>query len=132
MKNLILGMTVLFSAHAFAAGETSLVCNDQNSHAVYKLTLTQDLQKLQLTTLIGDSSVLAAGTKQLRFQEGESAEDSALYAGKTNDALNVAVHLDAKRAATLKKYEILEVFVQYQAERNANLALSTTFLCSKN
>lgn len=131
MKNALLTLTLLFSVNAFAK-DTALVCNDQNSHAVYKLTITGDLKKLQLETLIGDSSVLAAGSKALKYQEGESSEDSALFAGKLNNALNVAVYIDIKRASTLRKYEIVEVQLQYQAERNANLALSTEFLCSKN
>jgi hypothetical protein len=131
MKNAILALSLLFSFNAFSK-DVALVCNDQNSHSVYKLTITQDLQKLQLITVLGDSSVLSAGSKSLRYQEGESAEDSALYAGKLNNGLNVAVHLDAKKATTLRKFDILEVFVQYQAERGANLALSTEFLCSLN
>jgi len=131
MKNAILALSLLFSFNAFSK-DVSLVCNDQNSHSVYRLTITPDLQKLQLTTILADSSVLSAGTKPLRYQEGESAEDSALYAGKLNNGLNIAVHLDAKKAATLKKFDILEVFVQYQAERGANLALSTEFLCGLN
>lgn len=131
MKTALLSLFLVFSTQAFSQ-ETSLLCNDQNSHAIYKLNLSANLQRLQLNTLIGDSSVLSAGSKPLRYQEGESAEDSALYAGKLNNTLNIAVHIDAKRAQSLKPYDILEVFVQYQAERNANLALSTTLLCSKN
>lgn len=131
MKNALLALTFLFSVNAFAK-DTALLCNDQNSHAVYKLTITGDLKKLQLETLIGDSSVLAAGSKSLKYQEGESSEDSALFAGKLNNALNVAVHIDVKRATSLRKYEVVEVQLQYQAERNANLALSTEFLCSNN
>ncbi len=131
MKNALLALTLLSSFSVFAA-DTTLICNDQNSHAVYKLTITEDLKRLQFVTLVGDSSVLSAGSKSLKYQEGESSEDSALFAGKLNNALNVAIHLDLKRATSLRKYEIVEVQLQYQAERNANLALFTEFLCSKN
>ena len=131
MKNALIALSLLVSFNAFSK-DKALTCNDQNSHAVYKLTVTEDLKKLQLVTLVGDSSVLSAGSKPLKYQEGESAEDSALYAGKLNNSLSVAVHLDAKRALSLRQYEVLEVFVQYQAERNANLGLSTVFLCTNN
>lgn len=130
MKNVSILLGLLVSFQAFAA-ETTLLCNDQNSHSVYRLQLAEDLKSAKLTAVIGDSSVLSAGTKDLRFEEGESSEQMATFGGKTNSGLSLALLFNAQQAAELKPFEILEVSAYYQQQKGDILSGNTLFLCSK-
>lgn len=131
MKNLSIILGLVFSLPLFATDMT-LLCNDQNGHAVYRLQLSQDLTVTRLTTLIGDSSILSAGTKSLQLQEGESSAKMATYAGKTNTGLSLALLFNSQKAAALKPFEILEVTAFFQQQKGDDLSGNTVLLCSKN
>lgn len=130
MKNASILLGLFLSLQAFSA-ETTFLCNDQNSHAVYRLQLTEDLRTTKLTAVIADSSVLSAGTKDLRYEEGESSEQEATFGGKTNSGLSLALLFNAHKAAELKPFEILEVSAYYQQHKGDILSGNTLFLCSK-
>lgn len=130
MKNLSIVLGLLFSLQSFAA-ETTLVCNDQNGHSVFRLEVAEDLQTSKLVTIIGDSSVLAAGTKNLEIIEGESSEEMATYAGRTNKGLSLALLFNARKAQNLKEFEILEVTAYYQKQKGDILSGNTLLLCSR-
>ncbi|MFA6236926.1 MAG: hypothetical protein WC635_06325 [Bacteriovorax sp.] len=130
MKNLSIILGLSFSLHSFAA-ETTLVCNDQNGHSVFRLQLSEDRSISQLFTVIGDSSVLAAGTKELKIQEGESTEVVATYAGKTNSGLSLALLFNAQKAQELETFEILEVSAFYQKQKGDILSGNTLLLCGR-
>lgn len=130
MKNVSILLGLLFSIHA-ASADTTLLCNDQNSHSVYRLQLSEDLRTTRLITVIGDSSVLSAGTKDLKLEEGESSEEMATYGGKTNSGLSLALVFNSHKAALLKPFEILEVATYYQQQKGDILSGNTLFLCSK-
>lgn len=131
MKTLTVFFALAMSLNVFAA-ETKLICNDQNSHAVYELKISEDPRSTSLKALLADSSVLSAGTKKLSYQEGESSETVATFAGKTNGGLEIALLFNAEKAAKLKSNEILEVAVYHQQHRTDILSAHTEFLCSKN
>ncbi len=131
MKMLSALFILAVTSNVFAA-ETKLICNDQNSHAVYQLTVSEDLRTSSLTALLADSSVLAQGTKKLSYQEGESTESVATFAGKTNNGLSIALLFNAEKAASLSVNEILEVSVYHQQHKTDILSGHTEFLCSKN
>lgn len=131
MKTISLLAVILLTSNVMAS-ETKLICNDQNSHAVYELTLSENLETASLSALLADSSVLSAGTKTLKYLEGESAPAMATFAGKTNNGLSVALLFDAQKAASLKPSEILDVDVYHQQFKNDILSGRTQFLCSKN
>ena len=124
MKTLSIMLGLILSAQTFAA-DTTLLCDDQNSHSVYKLQISSDLATAQVITLMGNSSVLAAGTKTLAIVDEESNIESALYAGKTNEDVAITISLNAAKAVSLKKYEIIEVNVNYASG-------NTSLLCSRN
>lgn len=130
MKKLSIILGLIFSVQAFAA-DTTLICNDQNSHAVYRLLIKNDLTSVKLITVIGDSGVLSAGTRELGFEEGESSETQAAYSGKSNAGLIVALSLNSKKAISLEQNEILDVSVYYQPSKGDILSGKTTLLCSK-
>lgn len=131
MKTLSIILGLAFSMQAFAL-DKALVCNDQNGHSVFRLQLSEDLRTSKLVTIIGDSSVLAAGTKELKFQEGESSPELATYAGKTNSGLTVVLMFNANKAANLKDLEILDVYASYQPQKGDILSGKTELLCSQN
>ncbi len=131
MKLIIALFTLAVTANVFAT-ETKLICNDQNSHAVYQLTVSEDLLSTSLTALLADSSVLSAGTKKLSYEEGESSETIATFAGKTNNGLSVVLLFNAVKATSLSRNEILDVSVYHQQHKADILSGHTQFLCSKN
>lgn len=131
MKKMTAFFALALSLNVFAA-EIKLVCNDQNSHAVYELKISEDLRSSSLKALLADSSVLSAGTKKLSYQEGESSETVATFAGRTNSGLEIALLFSAERAAKLRTNEILEVAVYHQQHKTDILSAHTEFLCSKN
>jgi hypothetical protein len=130
MKTLTIALGLIMSLNTFAA-DTTLICSDQNSHGTYQLVLSQDLSSAQLVTAISDSSVLAAGTRVLKFEEGESSRAVATYAGRSNLGLQVALLLNAQKATSLRSSEILEVTAYYQLQKGGMLSGNTTLLCSR-
>jgi hypothetical protein len=130
MKTLTIALGLIMSLNTFAA-DTTLICSDQNSHGTYQLLLSQDLSSAQLVTAISDSSALAAGTRILRFEEGESSGAVATYGGRTNIGLQIALLLNAQKATTLRSSEILEVDAYYQVQKGSALSGNTTLLCSR-
>lgn len=127
MKNLFLILGLLFSTQIFAA---DLVCNDQNSHSVYQLETTDGLSSIRLVSILNDSSILSAGTKSLRKEEGESSPEVTTYAGKTNAGLSLVVMLNSEKASSLRESEILDVTIYFQTQKNGILSGRTTLLCS--
>ncbi len=130
MKTLAIIMGFIFSLQSFAA-DTTLMCSDQNSHASYRIQISADLNTTQLITLVSDSSVLSAGSKILKIQEGESSPQLATYAGKTNNGLNLALVFNSAVAVQLEDYQILDVAVYFQPAKGEILSGKTFFLCSK-
>lgn len=128
MKTLTLTLGLIFSIQTFAA-DITLICNDQNSHSVYQLQLSEDFLNVRLTALLRDSSTLAAGTRDLQMEEGESSAEMYTYGGRTNLSLQVALLLNAKKASMLKSFEVLEVTAYYQQQKGGNLSGHTTLLC---
>lgn len=123
MKKLLL-LTAAFSFNVMAG--TTLVCNDQNSHAVYKLQLTEENSTLVFSPLLKDSSTLSKSIVSLKFNEGESSELYSLYAGKNLDQNVVAVELKNKE---LVRGKIAEVFVSYSKNASNKVDQKTVLLC---
>ena len=130
MKILAIILGVIFSLQTFA-GDTTLLCNDQNSHSVYQLLLSEDLSTAKLVTVLGDGSALATGTRNLQMEEGESSAELSTYAGRSNSGLQVALLLNSTMAVSLKTYEVLEVTAYYQQQKGGILSGNTILLCSK-
>ncbi|MDD4976139.1 MAG: hypothetical protein PHY93_17415 [Bacteriovorax sp.] len=130
MKNLLLVLGFLFSLQSMAS-ETTLVCVDQNGHAVYQLQLSEDLTISKLVTLVGDSSALSAGAKYLKIQEEESSPEMATYTGKSNALLHIALLFNSHQASSLRPFETLEVTAYYQQKKGDILSGKTDLLCSK-
>jgi hypothetical protein len=122
MKKLLL-LTAAFSFNVMAG--TTLVCNDQNSHAVYKLQLTEENSTLVFSPLLKDNSTLSKSVATLTFNEGESSELYSVYAGKNLDQNAVVVELKNKE---LVRGKIAEVYVSYSKASN-KLDQKTVFLC---
>lgn len=131
MKKFLGILGFIFSAHV-SASELFLVCNDQNSHSVYSLEIAGDLSSIKLQPLLADSGVLSQGSKNLKFQEGESTESLFTYAGKTNNGLSLALLFNAKAASTLERFETLDVDAYFQHKKGGELSGHTILLCSKN
>ncbi len=130
MKNIIIIIGLIVSFRSVAS-DSYLLCNDQNSHSVYELKISENLNSIKLTTLLADSSVLSSGSKTLNFEEGESTPEMSTFGGKTNSGLGIALLLDSRKASNLKSYEILEVNVFYQKAKGDILSGNTLLLCSK-
>lgn len=128
MKTLF-ALGLFFAATLGYAQETNLICNDQNSHAVYKITLSKDLNRAALIPLLADSSLISDGAPILRFMEGESGELSVF--GGNSAGINIALEFNREQAVSLKKYEILDVLV-FAVNKATQEKYSTSFLCSKN
>lgn len=121
MKKLLL-LTAAFSFNVMAG--TTLVCNDQNSHAVYKLQLTEENSTLVFSPLLKDNSTLSKSVATLRFNEGGSSEMYSLYSGKNEDRNFISVELKNKE---LSRKEA-EVFVSFSKD-SKKVDQSTVFLC---
>jgi len=131
MKNLTLALGLIFSLQTFAA-DTTLICNDQNSHSVYQLLVAQDLSAVKLVTVLRDSSVLAVGSRNLQIEEGESSPELMTYAGRLNQGLQVALLLNSQKAVNMRSSEILEVSAYFQLQKGGILSGNTVLLCSRN
>ncbi|MEA9355317.1 hypothetical protein SHI21_03855 [Bacteriovorax sp. PP10] len=123
MKKLLL-LTAAFSFNVMAG--TTLVCNDQNSHAVYKLQLTEENSTLVFSPLLKDNSTLAKSVASLKYNEGGSSELYSVYTGKNLDQNTVVVELKNKE---LVRGKIAEVFVSYSKNASNKLDQKTVFLC---
>lgn len=120
---------LLLMTNAFALESKSLTCNDQNSHAVYGLKLSDS--KLEILPLIKDSSVLSASEAVLNFEEGESTESLQLFSGKNKDRKTIVAQLSVDQVMKIKKNQIVEIELLF-AKESKNLDQKTTFLCSLN
>lgn len=123
MKKLLL-LTTAFSFNVMAG--TTLVCNDQNSHAVYKLQLTEENSTLVFSPLLKDNSTLSKSVVSLKYNEGESSELYSLYAGKNLDQNVVSVELKNKE---LIRGKIAEVYVSYSKNASNKVDQKTVLLC---
>lgn len=123
MKKLLL-LTAAFSFNVMAG--TTLVCNDQNSHAVYKLQLTEENSTLVFSPLLKDNSTLSKSVVSLKYNEGESSELYSLYAGKNLDQNVVSVELKNKE---LVRGKIAEVYVSYSKNASNKVDQKTVLLC---
>lgn len=123
MKKLLL-LSVVFSFNVMAG--TTLVCNDQNSHAVYKLQLTEENSTLVFSPLLKDNSTLSKNIVTLKYNEGESSEVYSLYAGKNLDKNVVTVELKNKE---LVRGKIAEVYVSYSKNASNKIDQKTVLLC---
>lgn len=130
MKTLVIILGSIFTLQSYAA-DTSLICSDQNSHSTYRIQISSDLRTTKLITLVGDSSVLSAGSKVLNIEEGESTPQLRSYGGKTNNGLNLVLQFNSALATELEDYQILDVAVYFQPAKGEILSGKTFFLCSK-
>lgn len=124
MKKLLLLLTAAFSFNVMAG--TTLVCNDQNSHAVYKLQLTEENSTLVFSPLLKDNSTLSKSVAALKYNEGESSELYSVYGGKNLDQNVVVVELKNKE---LVRGKIAEVYVSYSKNASNKVDQKTVFLC---
>ena len=120
----------LFSTQLFA-GDISLICDDQNSHSIYRLQISENLEMTKLINLIGDSSVLSAGSRNLKRLEGESSPQSSTYSGKLNNGLSIALIFNSEKASTMASIDTLNVNAYFQQQRGDILSKNTLLLCSK-
>lgn len=123
MKKLLF-LTAAMSFNVMAG--TTLVCNDQNSHAVYKLQLTNGNTELVFSPLLKDASTLSKNVVTLKYNEGESSELYSLFSGKNQDQNVVAIELKNKE---LVRGKIAEVYVSYSKNASNKVDQKTIFLC---
>lgn len=126
MKKLLFILTSALSFNVMAG--TTLVCNDQNSHSVYKLQINDEASTIVFSPLLKDSSILSKSVATLNYNEGESNKVYSLYAGKNADQNTIVVEFKAKEMVPGK---ITEVYV-YFSNDNVLLDQKTLFLCDVN
>lgn len=126
MKKLLFILTAAFSFNLMAG--TTLVCNDQNSHSVYKLQISNDASTMVFSPLLKDSSTLSKSISVLSFNEGESNETYSLYAGKNADQNTIVIEVKNKEMAQGK---LAEVYVSFSKD-TSKLDQKTVFLCDVN
>lgn len=124
MKKLFFILTAAFSFNLMAG--TTLVCNDQNSHSVYKLQISNDSSRVEFTPLLKDSSALSKSVATLVYNEGESNETYSLYEGTNIDKNTIVVEI---KNTELINNRIAELNVFYTKD-NIKLDQKTIFLCS--
>lgn len=124
MKTLLFASIMLISSNLMAA--TTLICNDQNSRAVYKLTLNDNATKLNFEAIAKDNSLLSSSAASLRYNEGESNSAIALYEGVNLKNDTIIVEIDKK---TVAQNSTAELTVYYAASTSTILNNKTTFLC---
>lgn len=125
MKKFIILLAI--SLNSFAA--TGLICNDQNSHAVYEIQLSKN--NVSLLPLLKDSSVLSSSVVNLKVMEGESTTNSTLFSGINKNQNIVVLELPNRALETLNKSEIVEVDVIFSKDSKKILDQKTEFLCSE-
>ncbi len=129
MRSVLILMSVFLASNLFASESKTLVCNDQNSHAVYSLKVANN--KLEISALIKDSSVLSSSDVVLNFEEGESSESLQLFSGKNKDRKTIVAQLSVEQVLKIEKNQIVEVELLF-AKDSKSLDQKTTFLCSLN
>jgi len=129
MRSGLILVAIVLSSNVFANQNKTLICNDQNSHAVYSLKL--EANKIELKSLIKDSSVLSASDLVLAFEEGESSERLQVFSGKNKEKKEVVAILSVDQVKNLKRNQIVDVEILYSKE-SRNIDQKTTLLCSEN
>ncbi len=124
MKKLIFLLAI--SLNSFAA--TGLICNDQNSHAVYEINVGTD--QITFIPLLKDSSALSSSTVNLKIMEGESTENTTLFSGVNKSQSILVLELPNNAFKPLKRSDILEIGVVYSKASKKVLDQRTEFLCS--
>lgn len=123
MKKLLF-LTAAFSFNVMAG--TTLVCNDQNSHAVYKLQLNEEYSRLVFSPLLKDNSTLSKSVIVLKYNEGESNKTYTLYEGENADKNFVVIELKKQE---LVRGKIAEVYVSFTKDASDKLDQKTVLLC---
>ena len=123
MKKLLF-LTAALSFNVMAG--TTLECNDQNSHAVYKLQLNEENSMLVFSPLSRDNSTLSSSVAVLKYNEGESNKMYSLFAGTNSDSNVVVVELKNKE---LVRGKIAEVYVSFTKDASKRLDQKTVLLC---
>lgn len=126
MKKFLFILTAILSFSAMA--NTSLVCNDQNSHSVYKLEISSDSGKMVFSPILRDSSTLSSSVATLRYNEGESGSAISIFEGKNADKNTIVVEVKNNE---LVPGQIAEVNV-YFSKSSEKLDQNTLFLCDVN
>lgn len=126
MKKLLFILTAAFSFNVMA--DTTLICNDQNSHSVYKLQISNDSSIMVFSPLLKDSSTLSKSVTTMRYNEGESNEVYSLYAGKNADQNTIVVEVKNKE---MVRGKLAEVYVSFSKD-TVKLDQKTLFLCDVN
>ena len=126
MKKLLFILTAALSFNVMAG--TTLVCNDQNSHSVYKLQINNEASTMVFSPLLKDSSTLSKSVTVLGYNEGESNETYSLFAGKNADQNTIVVEVKNKE---MVRGKIAEVYVSFSKD-TVKLDQKTLFLCDVN
>lgn len=122
MKTIALITSLMFSFSAFS----EVICNDQNSHAVYEMNVAIE-DFITLTPISKDSSLLSKAPALLEKQS------ETVFGGHNFEVTTrVMAKLNYKKARALKKGQILEVEVFVESEANAKNTYHTELLCSLN
>lgn len=124
MKKLVFILAAAFSFSSMA--NTTLVCNDQNSHADYILRISSNRQILVFSPITKDSSTLSKSKLILDYNEGESNEALSLFAGRNADKNIIIVEVRNKEMISGK---ITEVDVYYTKTKGSLLDQKTLLLC---
>ncbi len=129
MRSGLILLSLFIASNVMANTNKELVCNDQNSHAVYALKLNEN--KLEIKPLIKDSSTLSSSEITLNYEEGESSEANKLFSGKNKDNKTIVAILSAEQVKNIKANQIIEVQVLFSGDTK-KLDQRTEFLCSQN
>ena len=124
MKKVLFILATTFSFNLLAA--TTLVCNDQNSHSVYNVQISNDSSTIVLSPMLKDSSTLSKSVTVLGYNEGESNDQISLYAGINADQNTIIIEGKVKEI-TFGKIQKLNV---YYSKNISPLDQKTIFLCS--
>lgn len=129
MRSGLILLSLFITSNLTASTNKELICNDQNSHAVYSLKLNEN--KLDIKPLIKDSSTLSSSEITLNYEEGESSDLNQLFSGKNKDKKTVVAILSAEQVKNIKANQIIEVQVLFSGD-SKKLDQRTEFLCSQN
>ena len=124
MKKLLFILATTFSFNLMAS--TTLICNDQNSHSVYKLKISDSASNIVFKPIMRDSSTLSKSSVVLNYNEGESNDKISLYAGINADKNTIVIEGKVKEI-NFGKIQKLNV---YYSKNISPLDQKTIFLCS--
>lgn len=120
MKSILVIFLCFLSISSYAS--IDLICNDQNSHAVYQLQIEK---VLKIIPLIKDAGVLSENETTLKFNEGEN-----LFEGKNENRKIIVVEINLEQVKNLTLNQIISADVTY-SDKNLNLLdQKTELLCS--